>query len=100
MSEKFYFKVHGHQSEVVIAICDDDIRGQTFTDAGKKFYVSPAFYGDELVDETFVRDNITAFTILNLAGNRAVELAISVGLISPSNVIEIGGMKHAQAVKL
>ncbi len=100
MSDKFYFKVHSHQSEVVIALCDDDILGCTFTDTGKKFYVSPAFYGDELVDEVFVRDNITAFTILNIAGNRAVDLAISAGIISPANVMDIGGMKHAQAVRM
>lgn len=100
MSEKFCFKIHNHQSEVVIALCDDDILGHTFTDEGRKFYVSPDFYGNEPVDEIFVRDNITAFTILNIAGNRSVELAISAGIISPENVIDIGGMKHAQAVRM
>ncbi len=100
MSDKFCFKIHNHQSEVLIALCDDDILGRTFTDEGRRFHVSPEFYGNELVDEIFVRDNIATFTILNVAGNRSVELAISAGIISPDNVIDIGGMKHAQAVRM
>lgn len=100
MSEKFYFKIHNHGSEVVIALCDDDILGETFHDTGKTFYVSPSFYGGDLVDETFVRDNISLFTILNIAGNRAVDLSVSIGIIAPENVLDIGGMKHAQAVRL
>lgn len=100
MAGGFYFKVHKHSSEVVIAVCDEEILGQTFTGEGMRFYVSPEFYGGDLVDGDFVRDNIGSFTILNIIGNRAVDLASEKGIVSPGNILVIGGVKHAQAVRM
>lgn len=99
MSAKFYFKVHQHPSETVIAICDEDILGQTFRGEKAKITVTD-FYKGDLVEEEFVLLNIGAFTILNIVGNRIVELAIREGLVSEDNVIVIGDVKHAQAVKM
>lgn len=65
-----------------------------------KFFVSPEFYGGDLVDEDFVRRNITSFTILNIAGGRSVDLAVDTGVIVPDNVLVIGNLKHAQAVRM
>lgn len=99
MSDKFYFKVHKHPSEMVIAICDEEILGQTYRGEKMKFTVNQGFYGGDLVSEEFVRINLNAYTILNIVGNRIVDLAISMGIVDPDNVIVIGEVKHAQAVK-
>ena len=37
-------------------------------------------------------------SIMNLVGNRVVERAIAEGIVDSDNVIEIGGVKHAQVV--
>lgn len=99
MSGKYYFKVHKHPTEVVIAICDEEALGQTFRNEKMKITVNEAFYGGDLVEEAFVRLNIGSFTILNIVGNRIIDLAISEGIIAPENVIQIGEVKHAQAVR-
>ncbi|MCQ2085536.1 MAG: DUF424 family protein [archaeon] len=99
MSGKYYFKVHKHPSEVVIAICDEEILGQTFKGEKMKITVNEGFYGGDLVTEEFVRINIGSFTILNIVGNRIIDLAIAEGIIDAENVIQIGDVKHAQAVR-
>ena len=39
-------------------------------------------------------------SVVNITGNAAVAIAIEEGLIDPSSVIEVDGVKHAQAVKM
>ena len=52
------------------------------------------------MEEGFVLNNIGSFTILNIVGNRSVELAVREGLVSEDSVIIIGEVKHAQAVRM
>ena len=100
MSGGFYFKVHKHPTETVVAICDEEILGQTFKGDGMIFNVAEVFYKGVLADEGFVLDNIGQFTILNIVGNRIVELALREKLISGSRIITIGEVRHAQAVRM
>ena len=100
MSGGFYFKVHKHPTETVVAICDEEILGQTFKGDGMTFTVTEPFYKGVLAEEQFVLDNIGQFTILNIVGNRSVELAVREGLVSEDSVIIIGEVKHAQAVRM
>ncbi len=98
--DRFYFKVHRHPSETIIAICDEEIIGQTFMGEKSKIAVTEGFYGGDLVEEEFVRINIGNFTILNIVGNRAVELAVKEGIVPEDSVMVVGGVKHVQAVKM
>lgn len=100
MSGKYYFKVHKHPSEVIIAICDEEVLGKTFQGEKLKITVNEGFYKGDLVEEEFVRLNIGSYTILNMVGDRIIDLAISEGLISSDHVLEIGETKHAQAVRI
>ena len=97
---KFYFKVHKHPDEVLISVCDEEILGQTFRGEKSRITVTEEFYGGDLVEEGFVLNNIGSFTILNIVGNRSVELAVREGLVSEDSVIIIGEVKHAQAVRM
>lgn len=85
---------------MVIAICDEEILGQTFRGEKMKLTVSEGFYSGIIADEDFILTNIKSFTILNIVGPRIVDLCIRQGIISEDSVIEIGGVKHAQAVRM
>ena len=96
----FSLRIHRHPDEVILAICDEDILGQTFRGDGIKIEVSEGFYGGDIVSADEIRNAIRNFTMINMVGNEIVELAIAEGVIHPDNVIVIGGIKHAQAVTL
>ncbi|AGI48522.1 hypothetical protein TALC_01556 [Thermoplasmatales archaeon BRNA1] len=100
MSGTFYFKEHKHPKETLFAICDSEILGETFRDGDIRITVEESFYGGDLIEEVDLRSVIGSFTIINIVGNRAVDLAIEEGIIDPECVIVIGGVKHAQAVTL
>ena len=96
----FSLRVHRHPDEVILAVCDESILGETFRGDGLKIEVSEGFYGGDIVSEEEVRNAFRNFTMLNIVGNEIVEFAIAEGIIHPDNVIVIGGVKHAQAVMM
>lgn len=94
----FLARVHKHPDEIILAVCDAEIIGETFRGGGLRIDVSRGFYGgDETTEEELLRAFGNA-TVINLVGNRAVELAVNAGIVDPARVIVIGGVKHAQAV--
>ena len=96
----FSLRVHRHPDEVILAVCDESILGETFRGDGLKIEVSEGFYGGDIVSEEEVRNAFRNFTMLNIVGNEIVEFAIAEGIIHPDNVIVIGAIKHAQAVMM
>ena len=93
-------KIHRAPSEIILAACDEDILGKTFSGDGMKFTVSEGFYNGYLVTEEEFVDHLDEYTIMNLAGDRVIALAIENGHVSEDGIIEIGELKHAQVVKL
>ncbi len=95
-----FVKLHTQDDERLVAACDEGIIGQTFRGDGIKLTVHEAFYkGESLSEEAFI-ERLRIATIINLTGNEVVGIAIREGFISTESVIEIGGVKHAQAVLL
>jgi uncharacterized protein len=95
-----YVKIHVHENDRILAACDEEILGKTFRGNGVKITVSERFYGGEIVSEETFIERTKSVTIMNLVGNSIVERAMTEGIVSMSNVIEIGGVKHAQVVIL
>ena len=95
-----YVRIHKAADDIILAACDEDVLGKTFTDDDMKITVTERFYNGELVpEETFIQ-RMESVTIMNLVGERAVALAIENGHVSEDCILEIGGVKHAQVVKL
>ncbi len=93
-------RLHTHGSDRLVAACDEDIIRETFRGNGAKITVHEEFYKGESLDEEAFIERMRIATILNLTGNGVVEIAIREGFVSADSVMEIGGVKHAQAVVL
>ncbi len=96
----FYFRIHRHPAEVLLAVCDEEVLGHTFSEGDLRITVGEGFYGGDLIEEEELRTRMGTFTIINIVGNRAVDIAVAEGIVDPDAVIVIGGVKHAQAVTL
>lgn len=94
----YMVKVHSHERERMVAACDEELLGRTIDGGKVRITVSEAFYGGEPLDEEGLVQRLGIATIINLVGNDVVDIAIREGFVSPDSVIEIGGVKHAQAV--
>ena len=91
-----YVKIHVRGSERLLAACDEELIGMTFTGNGMRLKVSETFYKGELVTEDAFRERMKSVTVMNLVGERAVSIAQAEGHVS--EIIKVGDAKHAQAV--
>ncbi|MCW8171968.1 MULTISPECIES: DUF424 family protein [Natrialba] len=85
---------------LLVAICDDDVLGETFEEGELSLTVTEEFYGGESADEAAVVDSLARATVANIVGTRAVELAIDEGFIQAENVLEVDGTHHAQLLRM
>jgi len=95
-----YLKVYEIQGQRVLACCDRELLGRTLRDGEICFEISEKFYGREPGTAERLRDELTACTIANVVGKRAVGFAIECGAVDEENVIHICGVPHAQMVRL
>ena len=93
-------KIHRGTDDTILAACDEEVVGQTFRGNGMRIMVSERFYRDETVSEETFLEFMEKVTIMNLVGERVIALAIEKGYVSEDNVLNIGGVKHAQVVKI
>ncbi|VVB98334.1 Uncharacterised protein [uncultured archaeon] len=98
---KFNMKIHENAGTRVVAVCDSALLGKVFEDGARvldlKAYAS--FYGT-VAGEREVLQALKNFTSLNLVGRDAVALAVKAGILEKTQVLEIGGVPHAQAYKI
>lgn len=84
------------QEGLLVAVCDEDVLGETFEEGDFSLTVTEEFYGGDEVDERTVVESLAQAAVANIVGTRAVELAIEEGFVDEANVLEVGKTLHAQ----
>ena len=95
----FSVKIHRHPSGDVLAVCDSELLGQSFSEGKLRLKVGEGFYGGEEVDESILLEHMARAVSMNLVGEEAVTIAIREGYVDESRIIIIGGVKHAQVLR-
>ena len=85
---------------LLVAVCDDDVLGETFEDGPVSLTVNEEFYGGEEVDEENVVESLARAQVANIVGTEAVDVAVDAGIIDEANVLDVDGTRHAQLVRL
>lgn len=96
---KVYVKIMARGRDRVVAVCDEEILGETLEGGRVPFKVSEGFYKGTLgeIDEAIVA--MRQATICNLVGKAIVEAAIECNMVHERAVIYYGKIPHAQIVK-
>jgi len=96
-----FFKVHrSRETGDVVAVCDRELLNTTLCHEKLTITVTDAFYGNTPATENQVREALTHAGNINLIGERSVNLAIEMGLITKSGCMMIGNVPHAQIYQL
>jgi len=93
-------RIHFRGNERLLAACDEELLGTTFSEGEMRLRVSEAFYKGETITEEILRERMRSVTMMNLVGERAVSVAIESGFVSRDSTITVDGVMHAQAVIL
>ncbi|OYT53232.1 MAG: hypothetical protein B6U72_06440 [Candidatus Altiarchaeales archaeon ex4484_2] len=95
-----YVKVYDHGSEVLVAVCDEELLGKTLREGDLVMEIREAFYKGDLMNHDSLEGLFGEASILNLVGNDVVDKAVSGGFVDADSVLEIAGVKHAQVVEI
>ncbi|SDC96872.1 DUF424 domain-containing protein [Natrinema hispanicum] len=84
------------QEGLLVAVCDEEVLGETFEEGELSLTVTEEFYGGDAVEEGAVVESLAQADVANIVGTRAVELAVEEGFVDEANVLEVGSTLHAQ----
>ncbi|KAB3545331.1 MAG: DUF424 family protein [ANME-2 cluster archaeon] len=95
-----YLKTHISGGTLLVAVCDQELVGQTFSDGTLTLEVSEFFYKGEITSLPDVGGALENAGIVNIVGKRSIAHAIEHGIITEDNIIVIDGVPHAQTVTM
>jgi len=91
---------HAPDGSTVVAVCDRELLNRRLRHGEIEIHVNEYFYGNAIANEEAVSDAINNGDNINLLGERAVSVAIGLGLVTRSGCIVIDGVPHAQIVRV
>ena len=96
-----FLKIHRapHTCDIV-AVCDGELINTIISDGDVKVHITEAFYGARRASEDEVREALKNAVNANIMGERAVAIAIDLGLVSRAGCIMMGSVPHALIFRL
>jgi hypothetical protein len=96
-----FLKLHrSREMGDVVAVCDRELLNTTIRHDKLTITINEAFYGNTPATEDEIMDAMKNAGNINLIGERSVNLAIRMGLITKSGCMMIGTVPHAQIYRL
>lgn len=92
-------KKHELDYRLILAVCDKEHIGKTFEEGPVCFTATERFYAGEEVTPKQLEEMLKEAESINLVGNKCVDIAIKMGLVSEKGTLKIKGIKHAQIYK-
>jgi hypothetical protein len=86
-------------SAAVVNVCDADLIGRTLSEGKLKMHISRDFFGGDLVGEDEALRLIRESSMISLAGESSVNMALANKLGSPQAVREIEGVPFLMIYK-
>ena len=90
---------HSSEHTEILTLCDSDLIGKKFEEGDRQLDVRENFYkGEEFSEEkvaALMKNERADDSTFNIIGKRAVDLALSSGIISDGNVGNVGGIPFA-----
>ena len=96
-----FLKIHHFPGSAdVVAVCDRELLNTTITNNKITVTVHDSFYGTIPASEEEVQAALKTAGNINIMGERAVNVAISLNLVTRSECIMIGKVPHAQIYRI
>ena len=93
-------KKHEFDNRTILAVCDKELLGKTFSTEKLEIHVSTKFYGGKEITEKELLETFNDVDSLNLVGEKCIKILQKKGLINESSIINISKVKHAQIYKI
>ena len=83
---------------LLVAAADSDVVGGTYENDAVSVTVAASFYGDadSETDPDDLVESLARASVANLVGETVVTAAVDAGYVDEANVLDLGGVPHAQ----
>ncbi|MEB2836194.1 MAG: DUF424 family protein [Desulfurococcales archaeon] len=100
-SNRYYLKIVDAGAYRIVSLVDEDVLGRVERDpeSGITISLPRSFYEGRLVDEAEAIKIIASHDYVILAGCRAVQLGIELGVVDPRSVLEVNGLKYVHVMR-
>ncbi|GAA0294567.1 DUF424 domain-containing protein [Halarchaeum salinum] len=87
---------------LLVAAADSETVGETYDNGTVSVTVEPSFYGDadSETDTEALTESLGRASVANLVGDVVVTTAIDAGYVAEANVVDLGGVPHAQYLRM
>lgn len=89
-------KVHEQQGKVLVAVCDSELLGKTFSEDDQQIDLTSNFYKGEEKSEEEIGDLLRNADAVNLVGTKSINIGIREGIIDEEHIARIENIPHAQ----
>ena len=95
-------KLHRREEQVLVAACDESLLDKEITDdkRGIKINLRKDFYYQQIVPKEVFIEFLKIATIGNFFGDETINAAIEANYIDKNCILYIGGIPHAQFVRV
>ena len=101
---KVYFKNHLTEKGAMIAMCDAELLGKSFTEGKKELDLKKYadFYKGDLMDEKDAMKEVSSETIYtaNIVGKRSVAAFVNGGFVTEADIMQIAKIPYVQLYKM
>ena len=87
-------KKHARQGKLVLAICDSDILGKSFSEGDAVLDLKSEFYKGEKMPEENILKLVRVCYMINAIGKKSTGFLIEKEIISKEDIKEIGGVPY------
>ncbi len=101
LMDLFRIVKRGSGTNMIVYIADEDVIGRKESDPQSGIVLEvPKFLSTaDKVNADYVTKELLTADILVLYGEKIINIAVSLGLVSPESVLDINGLKHVQVFK-
>lgn len=97
---EYFLKVHESSSGRVVAVSDKGVLGKNFFENDLVLDVDADFFGGNKVRADDILSAVRDASNANIVGNDVVSLLVEKGVIAPTGVKTVGGVKFAHIYRL
>lgn len=95
-----YVKIHKSSGSFVTSVCDSELIGKKFKENKIILNVVESFYKGEEFDVKKVKEFMLKAINLNIVGQKSINIALELNLISKDHILIVKGVPHAQCIIL
>jgi uncharacterized protein len=92
----FAARIYQRGIERLVAAADEELLGTHHAEGKFRLDVAASFYDGMRIETEALEGYLLGATVANLVGERAVAVAIRIGLVDAKNVLRVEGIPHAQ----